>query len=138
MLAHLDVPSTSSTHFSLFLYLSSELFISYSVGRLLTNVFSPVRHALCLSPNAACSCFSTAFIFSCSLVVVAVVCAVGCVEVSFNYDTVFSTSSNLDWTALIFSSISFNLAGASLLAGVAFYRVLLVVLGSICVSLRSS
>jgi hypothetical protein len=130
MFVHLDVPSTSSTHLSLFLYLSSELFISCNVGRLFTNVFSPVRHALCLSPNAACSCFSTAFIFSCRVVVVAVACAAGCVEVSFSYDTVVSTSSSLDSTALSFSSISLYLAGASVFVGAAFYLVVRVLLGS--------
>jgi NADH:ubiquinone oxidoreductase subunit 6 (subunit J) len=67
-------------------------------------------------------------------VVVAVACAAGCVDVSFNYDTVVSTSSNLDWTALIFASISFSLAGASFFAGAAFYRVILVLPGSICLS----
>jgi hypothetical protein len=54
--AHFDRPSTSSTSFNRFLCLSTVLASSWSDG----ERSAPLRLSWCLSPNPACSCFSTA------------------------------------------------------------------------------
>jgi hypothetical protein len=96
--AHLDVPSMSSKFFSLFLFLSTELLSSCNVGRRHNSSFSPFMLALCLAPNAAWSYFSMAAIYSSSPsttfedILNPVAYAAGCVEVSFSYATMLSTS----------------------------------------------
>ena len=88
--ANFDSPSTSSNNFSLFLWRSTELVSSCNV----VGPSAPVILALWRSPKAACSYFSTAAIFSytANLLVVDLAVAAGCVELSFSYSTMSSTS----------------------------------------------
>jgi hypothetical protein len=76
------------------------------VGRRHISVPS-ARDAFCVAPSAACSCFSTAVIFSTSSYAPCVAFAAGWVEQSFSCSTVVSTSSSLSSpSAILFSSVA--------------------------------
>jgi hypothetical protein len=90
--AHFDNPSTSSTSFSRFLWRSTVFASSWSDG----DRSAPFMLSWCRSPKPAWSYFSTAAIFS---IIPAVVLGdlafeVICVDGSFSYSTMISTSSN--------------------------------------------
>jgi hypothetical protein len=70
----------------------------------------PLIPALCLAPRAACSYFSTSMICLWSLVTFGVS---GCVDVSFNYSTIASTSSMRSSICLV--AFSYALMEASIL-----------------------
>jgi hypothetical protein len=71
---------------------------------------APVILALCRSPNAAWSYFSTAAIFSYTAVVFVfdLVVAAGYVELSLSYSTMSSTSCNRSWSLVDFSDRSLS------------------------------
>jgi hypothetical protein len=90
--AHFDSPSISSTSFSRFLWRSTVFASSWSDG----DRSAPFMLSWCRSPKPAWSYFSTAAIFS---IIPAVVLGdlaldVICVDGSFSYSTMISTSSN--------------------------------------------
>ena len=82
---------------------------------------APVILALWRSPNAAWSYFSTAAIFSYTAVlfVVALAVAAGCVELSFTYSTMSSTSCNRSWNMVAFSdrSLIWSVSSVGISAG---------------------
>jgi hypothetical protein len=97
---HFVAPSISSRFRSLFLNASSDRNYWYTEGVLSFSDGSPVLLSRCFAPTAAWSCFSTDCTFSVSFFISSYgaigysFLGYGCVDVSFNWSTMPSTSYN--------------------------------------------
>ena len=139
---HFDGPSMSSRNFSLFLVLSTDVFNYCTVGTR-CGCFPPAASSLIFAPIAACSCFSTAVIFawisssSTCLQVSIVIWAPGCVDVSFNWSTIPSTSWSCSCILVSVSSKTVTRAHVSSLSRAGMVSIVLFICSSCFVAYSS-